>query len=120
MGGLLKRDELAKDLPCVSKWLELCEPTRRIAEEQLAHLDAHERLDRTIELNVLAQLNNLRSHPSVAARLYQGELRLHGWVYDIGSGHVKAFDSESGLFESIVDSNPKSVEPTHGAKALVA
>ena len=50
--------------------------------------------------NVVAQLKNLRSHPSVAARLEQGDLALHGWVYHIGPGAVTAYDEESGKFET--------------------
>jgi carbonic anhydrase len=52
------------------------------------------------EENVIAQLNNLRSHPAVAARLEQGGLALHGWVYHIGAGLVMAYDAASGKFET--------------------
>jgi carbonic anhydrase len=44
------------------------------------------------EDNVVAQLKNLRSHPTVAARLEQGDLALHGWVYHIGTGTVRAYN----------------------------
>jgi carbonic anhydrase len=48
--------------------------------------------------NVLAQLDNLRTHPSVAARLEEGDLELHGWVYHIGEGAVTSYDGGSGRF----------------------
>jgi carbonic anhydrase len=51
------------------------------------------------EENVASQLKNLRSHPAVAARLEQGDLRLHGWVYHIGSGAVTAYNEESRTFQ---------------------
>lgn len=54
------------------------------------------------EQNVIAQLNNLRSHPTVAARLKTGTLSLYGWVYDIGCGTVTAFDENSGKFLSLL------------------
>ena len=50
------------------------------------------------ERNVVAQLENLRSHPIVAARLEAGDLALHGWVYHIGPGTVTAYDRECGKF----------------------
>jgi carbonic anhydrase len=50
------------------------------------------------EHNVAAQLINLRSHPSVAARLAEGDLALHGWVYHIGPGMVTVYDEETGTF----------------------
>jgi carbonic anhydrase len=101
MNGLLKLDELGPELQTVKDWLGICAPTRRIVEAQCDHLEGDALLDRTIELNVLAQMNNLRCHPSVAARLHKGDLRMHGWVYDIPSGHVRAFDGEHGDFRTI-------------------
>jgi len=52
------------------------------------------------EDNVVAQLKNLCSHPSVAARLEQGDLALHGWVYHIGPGTVTAYNEASRKFET--------------------
>jgi len=47
-----------------------------------------------------AQLKNLRSHPTVAARMEKGDLALHGWVYHIGPGTVTAYNEASRTFES--------------------
>jgi carbonic anhydrase len=52
------------------------------------------------EENVVAQLNNLRSHPAVANRLLAGDLALHGWVYHIGAGTVTAYNEKSRKFET--------------------
>ena len=53
------------------------------------------------ENNVVAQLKNLRTHPIVASRLKVGDLRLHGWVYDIGPGVVTAYSQEVEKFEAL-------------------
>jgi carbonic anhydrase len=55
------------------------------------------------EHNVVAQLRNLRTHPSVAARLAEGDLSLHGWVYHIGPGAVTAYDDEQRKFVGVPD-----------------
>ncbi|MNF13366.1 Carbonic anhydrase 1 [compost metagenome] len=47
---------------------------------------------------MVAQLNHLLTHPSVAARLASGQLFIHGWVYDIESCNIIAYDAESGRF----------------------
>ncbi|HXP88478.1 MAG TPA: carbonic anhydrase [Bryobacteraceae bacterium] len=52
------------------------------------------------ERNVVAQLENLRSHPAVAARLEAGDLALHGWVYHIGPGTVTVFEEQTRKFET--------------------
>ncbi len=51
--------------------------------------------------NVIAQLENLRSHPLVAARLEEGDLSLHGLVYYIGPGTVTAYDERSRSFRVV-------------------
>ena len=53
--------------------------------------------------NVVVQLNNLRTHPSVAAALAKGKLRLHGWFFEIESGQVLAYCGERGRFVPIDD-----------------
>jgi carbonic anhydrase len=101
MKGLLQRDDLNDTLPTVKEWLSICEPTRSIMDTHYADLPSEARLNQTIELNVLAQLNNLRCHSSVAARLHKGDISLHGWVYDIPSGVVRGFDSTLQAFVNI-------------------
>ena len=56
-----------------------------------------------LEQNVVLQLQHLRTHPAVATRLARGDLKLHGWVYDIRTGDVSAWDEESGSFEPVAD-----------------
>ena len=79
--------------PNVTAWLRYANVERRETAP------SPEVLLELTEENVVAQLNNLRTHPTVAARLEQGDLTLHGWVYHIGPGTVTAFDRASGKFE---------------------
>jgi carbonic anhydrase len=44
-----------------------------------------------VEENVLDQLANLSSYPSVRTRLESGALALHGWVYDL-NGSLSVYD----------------------------
>ena len=87
MKGALNPDALT-DYPNVMHWL------------RYAHVEHRDLLSLT-ESNVVAQLKNLRTHPSVAARLEEGDLALYGWVYDIGPGGVTAYDEELGAFQPL-------------------
>jgi len=78
--------------PAVSFWLRYA-PVERHESAPNAEL-----ILELVERNVVAQLQNLRSHPLVAARLEAGDLALHGWVYHIGPGTVTVYDQESGKF----------------------
>ncbi|GMU53823.1 MAG: carbonic anhydrase [Candidatus Xenobia bacterium] len=87
--------ESVTSLPAVASWLSQAESTRRVVVENHGDLPKEEMLDKTIGLNVLRQLDNLRTHPAVASRLEKGDLRLHAWVYRIKDGTVLAFDASS-------------------------
>jgi len=91
MKGALNPGALAA-FPNVAHWLSYADVKHREANPDPAFL-----LQLT-EHNVVAQLHNLRSHPSVAARLKEGNLALHGWVYHIGAGMVTAWDDERRMF----------------------
>jgi len=95
--GLLHPEGLS-DMPSVAAWLSHAEATRRIVKENYAHLAGEARLTAAIEENVLVQIENLRTHPSVASRLARGDLKLHGWVYNFERGEVFAYDPEFGQF----------------------
>jgi carbonic anhydrase len=87
MKGALNPDALVA-YPNVTAWLRYAE----VSSQDLLALTEH---------NVVAQLKNLRTHPTVAARLGDGSLTLHGWVYHIGEGTVTAYDPENGCFKVI-------------------
>ena len=46
-------------------------------------------LDELIESNILLQIENLKSLDFIKDAEDKGEISLHGWVYDIGTGNVK-------------------------------
>lgn len=67
-----------------------------------AHLDSQQARHNMVgQLNVLAQLDNLRSYPFVAEREKQGKLRLHAWWFDIANAEVHVFDPKDGRFHVI-------------------
>jgi carbonic anhydrase len=79
-------------LPAVGAWLKYAEVVERDPDPR------PELILKVAEQNVVRQLDNLRTHPSVASRIAAGELRLHGWVYDIGPGEVAEYDTATQTF----------------------
>jgi carbonic anhydrase len=106
--GLLKPESLSS-LPALAAWLTHAEATRRIVLDNYGDLKDEALVAAAVEENVLVQLENLRTLPVVASGLVRGDLHLHGWVYEIESGAVFAYDPESGQFVPIAD-HPKPVE----------
>jgi carbonic anhydrase len=79
-------------MPAVKHWLHYADAARMINESK-NHANENDRIDGMVRENVIAQLNNLRTHPSVALALAQDRLTLHGWFYDIESGSLDALDA---------------------------
>jgi carbonic anhydrase len=96
--------ENVRELPAVAAWLAHAEATRRIMKEKYTELRDQALLTATVEENVLVQLENLRTHPSVAAGLARGDLKLHGWVYKLETGQVFAYEPQRGQFLPIAES----------------
>lgn len=91
-------------MPAVAHWLRYADAAKAINEAE-DHSSTQSRVDGMVHQNVIAQLGNLRTHPCVALALAKGNITLHGWVYDIESGCIEAFDSKCGKFISLSD-NP--------------
>jgi carbonic anhydrase len=100
MKGLL-HPESVEQLPAVRSWLDHGAAARWIVKENFAQLPEEQVLPTLTEQNVLAQLTNLATHPSVAARLQRGAVVLHGWVYHIKTGRIDVYSRQTGRFAPI-------------------
>ncbi|HYO81560.1 MAG TPA: carbonic anhydrase [Bryobacteraceae bacterium] len=109
MKGILNPASVA-DMPVVKSWLSQGEVARRIVFDGYPNASEAEKLRLLTEENVVAQLDHLRTHPSVASSLARGELATHGWVYDIAHGRVRAWDARKQDFVPIEDYDPSSGE----------
>jgi carbonic anhydrase len=96
MKALLHPEKL-QGLPSVKSWLHHASRAEVVVRENLPDLDDKARIDALIEENVLAQLDNLRTHPCVASRLKSGTISLHAWVYEIESGQIRVSTNQSAF-----------------------
>ena len=95
--GMLHPKKLAA-MPAVGRWLSHgAEAARRLSCDG-GPRDEASLLHRLTRLNVIVQMENLRTHPSVQTALARGELHIHGWVYDIETGTVQAYDAATDRF----------------------
>lgn len=86
-----------EDLPHVHNWIDHSRAAVEVVKARHGHVSYSE-LDAVTEQNVLLQLQHLRTHPAVAAKLGTNEISLHGWVYDIKHGTVSCYDDSRGQF----------------------
>lgn len=117
MQGLLKPPS-GRDFPALTQWLYHAETTRRIVQEKYTGRNDASLLNVTTQENILAQMENLRTHPVVASGLSQGKLKLHGWLYKIESGEVFGYDPESGQFLLLTEKRAPTPVPERKLIAL--
>ena len=82
-------------MPTVSTWLRNAETARAVMQALHPDITGPEAVSALARQNVLLQLDHLRTHPSVAVRVAEGQLLLQGWLYDIASGAIQIFDGAS-------------------------
>lgn len=102
MKGAMNRDGLG-NLPHVREWLGFSQAAVDIVETIGAGLSDEEKMRLLLEQNVILQLQHLKTHPTVAVALAQKNLELHGWVYDIKTGGVIAYDDAAGEWQPLED-----------------
>lgn len=102
MQGVMDPGQL-EGLPHVRQWLGHVQGALDAVEKSACCAAPEARLAMLVEKNVVLQLEHLKTHPTVAASLAAGELQLHGWVYDVESGRVSAYDETIGAFVPVGD-----------------
>ncbi|WP_035351112.1 carbonic anhydrase [Edaphobacter aggregans] len=110
MKAILEKEQL-ESLPIVRSWLEHAGPSSKWLTRTLkgaTSMTFEERLQAVTEANVIAQMQNLKTHPAVDEALKKGTIGLHGWMYDIASGNIRRFDPQLGAFCALLADGPSS------------
>ncbi|MHB1701310.1 MAG: carbonic anhydrase [Acidobacteriaceae bacterium] len=101
MAAILRGAEALEKLPAVAQWLHYADAARDSIAASLEHASEDEKHAALVRENVIVQLDNLLTHKVVADAIHNKQLRLHGWVYDIGSGSVHTYDARVHEFVPI-------------------
>jgi carbonic anhydrase len=102
MKGAINRAGLTS-LPHVREWLGFAQGAVDITEALGGGLDPEAKMRMLLEQNVILQLQHLKTHPTVAVALAQKTVQLHGWVYDIKTGEVAAYDEATESWVPVED-----------------
>jgi carbonic anhydrase len=81
-----------EQLPKAERWLQHVEAAFAHRQPLNPADGEHAELASLIRGNVIAQLLNLKAQPAVARELALGKLTVHGWYYDILTGHIEEYD----------------------------
>lgn len=82
--------------PYIARWLQWARPILELPAASLKNRRLrHEAL---VAENVMLQLRNLRTYSAVQDALEEGLIRLHGWIYDLETGSLLAYNPDAGRF----------------------
>ena len=98
MKALLHPEHLQR-LPATARWLKFAQPA--LKEFRRENTNKAENLNRLTQINVLEQVQHLHTHPAVEQRFKAGTLGLHGWMYEIHTGIVEAYNPATREFELV-------------------
>jgi carbonic anhydrase len=97
VNGILHPGQLTS-VPAVKRWLTYGNRSRQMLLRRARNRPEPLQLELLTQLNVIVQIEHLKTHPSVARRLRQRKLALHGWVYRIHDGEILQLDPPTGQF----------------------
>ena len=89
-------------MPHLRDWLKIAAPVKEMVDSVYPDLTGSSLKKKTEEENILFQLRNIETYPFVVQALNKGELHIHGWYYDIGTGEVYSYNPVKDAFEKIV------------------
>ena len=79
----------ADDLGALNPWIDNIRDVYRLHEQELNEIgDEEKKYRRLVELNVQEQCVNLSNTTDVQNAQRERELKVHGWVFDIGTGKL--------------------------------
>ena len=80
-----------------------------------------EKLSTLVAENVLTQIDNLKTYPSVRSHLHRNEVQIHGWIYNIIDGTVLTYDRPNHTFvpiSKLEGNDPTPAVESYGSSRL--
>ena len=96
--GALLDDEPSSHFPFTERWMEIARPAKPRIDEELAGADRKTRATALEQAAIVLSLGNLLSFPFIADKVETGLLQLHGWYFDMQTGHLLIHQPETGAF----------------------
>lgn len=86
------------NLPFTQNYLKPLETVKEKIEKTNVFRDEKTKARLMEQMNVVEQVNHLKTFPGIQEKLATGQLEIEGWYFDIKSGDVSVYDEESDSF----------------------
>ncbi len=88
----------------ISMWMQIIKRAKEVVDTHFPHYTQEERLKAYEQWGIRVSLENLMTFPWIRDGVEEGDIRLHGWYFDLNNGMLLRYDEESDAFVSMVDS----------------
>ncbi|WP_208559190.1 carbonic anhydrase [Marinilactibacillus kalidii] len=85
-------------IPFTQHYLKPLESVKEKLEAHNSFPDENAKATQMEHMNVIEQVDHLKSYPNIRKRLESGTLEIEGWHYDIKSGNVFIYDETTQSF----------------------
>lgn len=81
-------------------WMSIAEPAHRRVAATMPDASPDEQARACEKGAVLVSLENLMTFSCIRKKVYEGNLRLHAWYVDMGSGALSCYNPDTNQFET--------------------
>ncbi|MFC6463738.1 carbonic anhydrase [Marinilactibacillus sp. GCM10026970] len=90
--------EKLEHLPFTQNYLEPLEAVKEKIEKNHNHEDDDSKARLMEQMNVIEQVEHLKTYPWIKQKVENGDLEIEGWLYDIKTGSVFVYDEATEAF----------------------
>lgn len=92
--------DIAQENENIIRWLALAKPVKEFTLKNKELYKTKEELYIATELNsIIFQLRNLLTYPIIKTKVLDGNLKLHGWYYNLCDGSLLTYDEKKEIFK---------------------
>ncbi len=104
-GGInaLWEGEASSGSHLIQSWLSVAKKAKETVQETHQDSSLSEQLCACEQSSILVSLENLMSFPFIQQRIEAGNLRIHGWYFDVRTGQLLSYRPEADKFISVLE-----------------
>jgi len=85
--------------PAMKTWLSIASEARSVVLKDLVDKNKEEQENAFEKEALVISVRNLLTYPYIKERVDNDKLKILGWQFDVGSGEIRALNSNNGNFE---------------------
>lgn len=101
--ALMETSEQETSSSFISAWMDIAKPAKQRVLKRHAQCSLDEQARYCEKESLLTSLNNLMTFPWIQQRVLENRLYLHAWYFDLGSGMIEIYQSDTDKFVPLSD-----------------